>query len=384
MSEDESPWVLYVDDEPINLQVFEANFRGRYRLLLAGSGREALELLAQRAGDVALLISDQRMPEMGGVELLEAVRKAYPEVHRMLITAYSDLNAVTDAVNRGQVMRYIVKPWIKSELAAAIDDALAIYRLQLELRGLQTRMLQSDRLAAIGQISAGIAHELMNPVSYMVQNIATLRGELQVLERFCRDHLAQSPDPEVEGTLADLPSLLEDVEGGARHIREIATGIKKQAKGDDREQEADLAEVVGFAAKMARSEVGRRARVQVSGSPVRVRGGPVRLTQVVLNLLVNAAQAMEGLERPGLIEVRWAEDGGRVRLDVADNGCGIAAENLQQVFKPLFTTKAKGTGLGLGIAREIVREYGGELSLSSTPGAGTTVTVALAKVPPAR
>jgi C4-dicarboxylate-specific signal transduction histidine kinase len=111
--------------------------------------------------------------------------------------------------------------------------------------------------------------------------------------------------------------------------------------------------------------------------------GPVKLCQVILNLVVNAAQAMEGIGRTGKIDVRWATQDHNVILTVADNGCGIPVELQEKVFQPLFTTKPVGigTGLGLSICRELVTQYGGKLKLSSVPGEGTEIEISLIKAP---
>lgn len=383
MSTEELPLVLYVDDEDLNLRVFEANFRSRFRLALASSGAKALELLAARSADVGVIVCDEPMPGMSGVELLEKVAGAYPEVMRILITEYADLDSITDAVNRGQVWRYIVKPWNRSDLSAAIDDALRIHALQAEKRVIQSQLLKNERLATIGQVSAGLTHELMNPVAYICQNVVTLRRELATLQAYVGPALEERPDAAVGVTLSDLPALLDDIEAGARQIREIAVGVKKQAKGDEDARDADLEAVVSFAVRMARAEVGKRARIQVRGEPVRVVGAPARLTQVLLNLLINAGQAMDGRDRLGLIEVEWVVRPGGIELAVRDDGCGIPPENVQRIFEPLFTTKEAGTGLGLPISREIVREYGGDILIESKVGEGTSFTVKL-KAAPAR
>ncbi len=132
---------------------------------------------------------------------------------------------------------------------------------------------------------------------------------------------------------------------------------------------------------MARAEVRQRAKLVVEGQPARVKGGPVRLCQVLLNLIVNGAQAMDGTGRRGVVEIRWKDGGERVHLTVTDNGRGIPLDLQQKLFEPLFTTKApgEGTGLGLSICRELLRAIGGEISLRSTPGVGTTVEVLLPK-----
>src|SRR5262249_45401314 len=226
MATDESPAVLYVDDEPINLRVFDANFRDRFKIILSHSASEALAILANRENEIGVLISDQRMPELTGVELLERAKEIAPDIQRMVITAYSDVQAVMDAINRGQVIRYFVKPWNKEDLLVALEDSLHIFSLQSRLPAVETRMLQSERLAAIGQVSAGIAHELMNPVAYLTQNIEALRGELKVLSNFIGPRLQRDRDREVEQTLEELPQILADIETGSKHIRQVALGIR--------------------------------------------------------------------------------------------------------------------------------------------------------------
>src|SRR5262245_2395128 len=120
------PGVLYVDDEESNRRVFVANFRGRFPLLTASDGEEALAILARGAPTIGVLITDQRMPGMSGVELLERAREVAPAVGRMVLTAFSDVQVAMDAVNRGQVGRYFVKPWNREQLGAALQDALRI------------------------------------------------------------------------------------------------------------------------------------------------------------------------------------------------------------------------------------------------------------------
>ena len=380
---EEGSTVLYVDDELLNLRVFEANFRSRLNVVTCLSGREALEIISQRGSDIGVLIADQRMPEMTGVELLERVRVLAPDVQRMLITAYSEMQSVIDAVNRGQVTRYFVKPWVKEELLAALEDAVRISGLQSKLREVEARMMQSERLATIGQVSAGIAHELMNPISYMSQNIGVLRDELKIISAYVEPLLKNHPNDEVQQTLTDLPLLLSDVETGSNHIREVALGIRTQVQGDDEEAYSNLADVVGFAVKLARAEIRQRARVVVKGQSSRVHGGPVKLCQVLLNLIVNAAHAMEGTGRAGFIEIDWEDSADRVCLTVSDNGLGIPPELLEKIFQPMFTTKApgKGTGLGLSITRDIVHRLNGEIVIKSEVGVGTSVEIKLPKAP---
>jgi two-component system NtrC family sensor kinase len=382
MASSDAPAVLYVDDEPINLRVFEANFKHRFRVLTCTSGAETLERL-RGFGEVAVLVSDQRMPGMTGVELLEKARELLPDAQRMVITAYSDMQAVMDAVNRGQVSRYFVKPWVKEELLGALDEAVRVYGLTLRVREMQARLLQAERLATLGQVSAGIAHELMNPVSYVSQNVEAMRMELAAVTAYLTPRLLERPDAAAQAALEELPHILDDVEQGALHIRKVALGIRNQVRGLDVEETSDLADVAGFVSKLARGEIRNRAHLQVRGAAVNVHGGPVKLSQVLLNLIVNAAQAMDEATSGGRIELGWeAESDDAVRVWVTDNGRGIPLELQQRVFEPLFTTKpvGVGTGLGLSICRELVTELGGTLTLSSEVGKGTTVEFRLRRV----
>jgi C4-dicarboxylate-specific signal transduction histidine kinase len=384
MNPSDLPAVLYVDDDALNLRVFEANFGQRFRIIRCSTPAEALTMLEQKRNEIGVVLSDQRMPGMTGVELLERARTLAPDAKRMLVTAYSDMQAVIDAVNRGQVSRYFVKPWDRAEVQAALEDGLRIARLELRIREVEGRMMKAERLATLGQVTAGIAHELMGPVGYLSQNVASLRRDLECVVQYASRHLAEDPDSEVASVLEDLPSLLSDLATGAEHLRQVALGLRGQARGEDMENTADVAEVVAFAVKLARAEVRERARITTMGDSVKVSFGPVKMCQVLLNLIVNAAQAMEGTGRPGRIDVRWTTREQDVVLTVADNGCGIPQELQEKVFQPLFTTKpvGVGTGLGLSICRELVAQNGGSMKLSSTQGQGTEVEISLRRAPP--
>jgi C4-dicarboxylate-specific signal transduction histidine kinase len=383
MNASDLPAVLYVDDDALNLRVFDANFGQRFRIFRCSSPNEALALLEQRRAEIGVVLSDQRMPGMTGVELLERARSIAPDARRMLVTAYADMQAVIDAVNRGQVTRYFVKPWDRAELLAALEDALKIARLELRIREVEGRMMKSERLATLGQVTAGIAHELMGPVGYLTQNVSSLQRDMERVVQYVSRHLLTDPDAEVSSTIEDLPSLIKDLSEGATHLRGVALGLRAQARGEDMEATAEVAEVVSFAVKLARAEVRDKARLTSSGEPIRIVFGPVKLCQVLLNLIVNAAQAMEGTGRPGRIDVRWEARDEDVVLTVSDNGCGIPVALQEKVFQPLFTTKPVGigTGLGLSICRELVMQFGGQLRLSSTPGEGTEIELTFKRAP---
>src|SRR5687767_11295622 len=226
MNPSDLPAVLYVDDDALNLRVFDANFGQRFRIFRCSSPAEALATLEQRRSEIGVVLSDQRMPGMTGVELLERARTIAPDAKRMLVTAYADMQAVIDAVNRGQVTRYFVKPWDRAELLSALEDALKIARLELRIREVESRMMKAERLATLGQVTAGIAHELMGPVGYLSQNVAALRRDIDQVIEYVNKHLAQDNDRSVAETVKDLPSLIGDLVTGTEHLRQVAHGLK--------------------------------------------------------------------------------------------------------------------------------------------------------------
>ena len=360
---DVTPYVLYVDDEPSNLVVFEAGLEGEMPVLTASSGGRALELM--REHEVAVLLTDQRMPGMSGVELMSKVRAEHPDVIRMLVTAYSDVEAAVDAINDGQVHVYLRKPWEPVELKLALSQARDRYLTTRRLADLERRLVSTERMYALGVIAAGVAHEIRTPLTALVMNIELVQGVL-----------GGSMDAE---HLGQVKAALADAAHAVRALVDITNSMEVSTRAH-KESEIDLKEVVELAARSVRGEARRRGQVTLDLAPVPpVRGSRTRLGQVALNLLVNALQAFDpGRLASNAVRVRLGVDGEGVLLSVEDNGPGIAPELLGHIFDPFFTTKEDGgTGLGLAISRQIVQELGGTIEVRSVRGEGTTFLVHL-------
>ena len=248
-------------------------------------------------------------------------------------------------------------------------------------KALEQKLLQADRLSALGTMAAGVAHEVNNPLSYISSNLNFIGEEL-------REALG---DPEA---LRDPERLLHMMEGcvealdearqGTRRIREVVGDLTMFARGDEadsREGLADVRRALETSLNMAMPQLRHRARVvrHLKELPA-VRGNESRLGQVFLNLLINAGQAIaEGKARENAIEVHaWTEQG-EVMVEVRDTGAGIPPEDLAHIFEPFFTTKpvGVGTGLGLAISHGIISAMQGELSVESTVGKGTCFRVRL-------
>lgn len=354
--------ILYVDDDKTNLRVFAATLKSSFRVLCAESGREALEVLERE--EIAVLVTDQRMPSMTGVELLETTSREYPDVVRILVTAYSDLDAAIDAINRGHVSRYIRKPWTPEELRAVIGEAADVFRTRNQLRSLEQRLRETERVYAVGVIAASVAHDLRNPL--MVAQVS--------LDKARRALLRESP-----GRDSDASVRIEKASLALGRMAEIVNGMNLSQRMTRATTTADLAEVIRLTISCLHGAVRRRGELRVDLRPVpRVVGSPTALGQVMLNLLVNALEALpEGGSGP-VVTIGLRQEETTAVVEVVDNGPGMDPETLKHVFEPFFSTKPDGgTGLGLAISKRIVGEVGGSLEAASTVGEGSRFTVHL-------
>jgi PAS domain S-box-containing protein len=247
---------------------------------------------------------------------------------------------------------------------------LAFARDVTERKAMQEKMVQADRLAAVGTLAAGIAHEINNPLAYVLLGLQYLERELP--------KLAQDPT-----RLADALARLGEVRHGAERVGVIVRDLKTFARADEVARgPVDVRDVVEAAIKIADNEIRHRAMlVRAYEQTLPVHGNAVRLEQVFLNLLVNAAHAVSD-RTPASSEVKVvirSDSDRRVIVEISDNGPGIAPDVLSRVFDPFFTTKAVGvgTGLGLPICRSIIESFGGTIELDSVPGSRTTARVSL-------
>jgi two-component system, NtrC family, sensor kinase len=363
--------VLFVDDDEGNLLVSEAVCGDDFEVLTARSGAVALELM--RAYEVGVIVCDQRMPEMSGVELLEKVQAEFPESVRLLVTAYADVGAAIDAINRGRVRRYLKKPWEAEELKAEVADALERYMTRRQLHELERRLVQTERVYALGIVAAGIGHELRNPISWITTNLQHSLAELGELSSALKANDAVLASAKVD----EIRAALQDASMGAERVAEIVSAIQLSMMRPAGESEiVDLEEVMHLALRLVEGDLRRAGKldVQVSGSP-RVRGSRTQLSQIVVNLLINAVHAVAKLPPAGaVIAVRIGTDGKLASLEVADCGAGVPEQDRERIFDPFFTTKpGVGTGLGLAISRKIAAELGGTLEVERDARLGGAV-----------
>ncbi|WP_246357017.1 ATP-binding protein [Pyxidicoccus fallax] len=265
-------------------------------------------------------------------------------------------------------------------LAVVVDGAPArvtVARDFTERKRTQAQLMLTDRMASMGLLAAGIAHELNNPLAYVLSNLDFLHGTVGPRSR-----------PLSHDELLECRQVLDDAREGAERMRQIVRQLRVFSRVDDGKEEAvDVHRVLDSVTQMAASTVRARAKlVKEYGEVPPVQGNEGKLFQVFLNLVINAAHAIdEGQSESNEIRLTtFLDDGGRVMVVVRDTGHGIPPEHLRRIFDPFFTTKASGvgTGLGLSICDTIVNGMGGHISVESSVGAGTTFRVALNVAPP--
>jgi two-component system NtrC family sensor kinase len=259
--------------------------------------------------------------------------------------------------------------------------------LAARLEETQNQLMQSEKMAAIGQLAAGVAHEINNPVGFVNSNLGTLKlytGHLlDVIAAYETGDPALIASARQQADLAflrdDLPTLIHESQEGLGRVTRIVQDLKDFSHVDEAEQqEADLNAGIESTLNVVWNEIKYKAEViRELGDIPPVRCVPAQINQVFMNLLVNAAQA---IERRGRIILRSGQEDGFVWCEIEDNGKGMSADVQQRIFEPFFTTKpvGKGTGLGLSLSYDIiVKKHGGRLDVRSTPGVGSCFRLSL-------
>lgn len=387
--------VLVVDDEKKILRAVERLFfEDKYDVMTASSAKDGLSILSDMM-PVQVVISDYRMPEMNGIEFLKHVNRRWPDVVKVILSGYEDSGKVIPFIDEGKIDKLILKPWNNNELRVSIANAVEIYELRkrnreladelnrtnntlqdlnnnmeeiiaektAELESIQKDIAQSERLASLETIAAGIAHEVKSPLERIIEEAgyvrSTLPGDARITDgaetikkaslragRAIKGLLSFSSQILLEKSLTDVTGVIEDVLSS-----------------------------VEYQIRLRNIEVVRKFYPGVT--EIMIDGA--RMREMFINILSNSIEAMpEG--GTIIIRSRRVKDKSEKRyLQVTfdDDGCGIPREEIQRVFDPFFTTQrgAGKTGLGLSIAKGIVESHGGTIRVESRVGRGTKVFI---------
>jgi PAS domain S-box-containing protein len=268
----------------------------------------------------------------------------------------------------------------------------------IELKTAHSQILQQEKMASIGQLAAGVAHEINNPMGFIMSNINTLRRYMDKISEFMKvqsDVIGESGDAgvlklveekrralKIDYITGDIESLIRESLDGADRVKKIVQDLKSFSRVDEAEyKSADINTGLESTINIVWNELKYRATLlKEYGDIPMTKCRPGQLNQVFMNLLVNAAHA---IDKQGEIRVRTWLEGDSICIAIADTGCGIPEENQRKIFEPFFTTKevGKGTGLGLSIAYDIIKKHDGDIKVDSTDGKGTTFTIRIPIVP---
>ncbi len=372
--------ILVVDDEPGNLVVLEALLEDDWDVSTASSGAEAMAVLAEE-GPVDLVIADQRMPGMTGVELLAEIARRYPATVRIVLTAYTDVEPMMAAANLGLVYRFLLKPFDPVEMRAIVEDSMGLKGWAATLLSLvlaldarhkdlehstealheaRERLLAEERLATLGQLVSDMTDELNNRSAALSLLLGLVRQTVL--------------DPPVfraaEEAWADL--------GALRELLQQVRDYTRATSGDFCVERIDPRELMQKTMELFLMEdLGHRCPVQAHCDPDldTVKVDATRLQQALLALLRNAARASDA-GRSIDIAARRLPSG--VALEVEDHGQGMDAEQLANATEPFHSGfSSSGIGLGLEIVGLAAKAHGGRLSLDSAPGRGTKARIEL-------
>jgi signal transduction histidine kinase len=344
--------ILYLDDEGANLEVFKALFRKDYEIYLVTSPADAMAILEEK--ELNVIIADQKMPEMSGVEFFERILKKYPQPIRILMTGYTDIGSVIDAINKGQVYRYITKPWNEQELKLAIENAFEIYDVRRKLE--TTNLELKKRNDELNRFVYSASHEMKAP-------LMTISGILKMAS---------------ENNQIDASQYFLMIEKCTKNLQVFIKNIVDYYRNQRYEQQLKevsfeflLRELIeGYMFYESASDVNFSISVN---EKEKFAGDEFRLKVILSNVISNSIkyQKKENHNKKVIISITTTRDNAEILVE--DNGIGIPQKYLNRIFNMFFraTEFGQGSGIGLYIVKEAVEKINGMIDVSSEEGNGT-------------
>jgi signal transduction histidine kinase len=422
--------ILIIEDNPTDLKLLEGLVSKltlyRPHIECVGSVREAFNCI--ESNDYDLLLLDLNLPDSQGLTTLAKFRNVCPYIPIIIISGQYNHEMGMEAISNG-AQDYLVKGEYNAKMLsksiyfaierkkvekslkiAAKDLATAeIYlrqklseleKLNHDLQSTQEQLVQSEKMAGLGQLAAGVAHEINNPMGYIMTNLNTLNDYISVLNGILAQydslsHVMKSGEIEhgqevlnkidelvnekkIDFIVHDIDDLLKETKEGAKRVKDIVLELKNFARMDKNELvPININQSLESTIKVAWNEIRYKCKLHKTFSDVPViQGFPSQIGQVFLNIIVNAAQS---IEEYGDVFIETTSTENDVIITISDSGKGIPQSHLKNIFTPFFTTKApgEGTGLGLSIAYNIIQEHHGEIRVESELGKGTTFIILL-------
>jgi signal transduction histidine kinase len=390
--------ILAVDDEPYILNAIRRLFRDQpVRLETAESGEEALSVMAAYVPDLVIL--DITMPGIDGYEVCRRI-KSDTDLNRTMVLMLSAHNRLDDRLNGYRIAAddYLTKPYEPEELKAKVDVLLRLKcardklewlnsQLEAEVHRQANALMRKEKQAIIGQMIQGIVHNLRGPLMVIDGNRSIAELLVQSLMQ------EESREPQSIQTRQHLKKCLDKISEGTQRTATLINNLLAAGGRDDGDGKVDvnLNDVIRREADFLTHDLaekhGIRVHTDLANHLPMVKGHDTDFSQIVYNLIKNAADAMAYSETRDLTITTQHDPGGTITLRFSDTGCGIAAEALDKIFDPFFSTKSRrqegttdhstGTGIGLYFCSQLVKSYGGDISVESQSGQGTIFTITL-------
>ncbi|MEY2427640.1 MAG: hypothetical protein QOJ40_525 [Verrucomicrobiota bacterium] len=367
------PTLLVADDEPDMLRFLKSQLSTHYRVLEAVDGQQAIEKASQFLPDIILL--DMMMPEKDGLQACREIRERTPtaSIPIILLTARADEETKLAALSAG-ASDFLSKPFSTTELHVRIKNLVQSHQYQRkvskqnqvlestidQLKDTESQLVQSEKLASLGRMSAGIIHEINNPLNFATTGLFTLRNKGKYL----------AADQQ-----QDYQEVLKDVEEGIKRVKTIVSDLRMFTHPDtESRDQVEVSDVVASSLRFLSNELKDKVHIEqnVAGHQT-IWANKNKLIHLLVNLFQNSLDAIKAKSFDGEKPTLWIEgrlEPGRSLLIIRDNGMGIGAEHLDKIFDPFFTTKdvGEGMGLGLSICYRIMQDCEGKISVRTEKG----------------
>lgn len=351
--------VLYIDDEENNLHAFKASFRRQYEIYTANSAAEGLKLL--QSLDINVIIADQKMPNTTGVEFFQSISETFPDPCKILLTGYTDFEALTDAINHGDIYRYIQKPWADLDLSNTIKNAYDAYKAKIDLRNKIAELEKTND--ELNRFIYSISHELRAP----------LVSVLGIVELVKMEGLYNSSG-EYWGLIETCSNKLDYYIQKTLQYYKNNKNTAEQVQIDFNKLISNLIEMYAYTDKSTSFEVNINQTTAFYGDLFRI--------EVILgNLISNAIKYQKEMELEKKVIIDVESNESYVEISITDNGMGILNEHLEKIFTQFFKSKAnQGSGLGLFIVKEALNKINGRITVNSNLNLGTTFKITIPNV----
>jgi signal transduction histidine kinase len=348
--------VLYIDDEENNLLAFKASFRRQYEIYTANSAAEGLKVLENLP--VEVIIADQKMPETTGVEFFKSITHSYPDPIRILLTGYTDISALADAINHGDIYRYITKPWNDLELHNSIKNAHEAYKAKIDLRNKIKELEKTND--ELNRFIYSISHELRAPLVSVIGivNLVKMEG--------------------LYHSSGEYWELIESCSNKLDYYIQKTLQYYKNNKNVSDKSEINFQKLVDEIVDLY-SYTDRDTKFNINiNQPYPFTGDAFRLEVILGNLISNAIKYQKDNEQHKVVDINIDVNPFSAEISITDNGLGILNEHLEKIFTQFFKTKNnKGSGLGLFIVKEALNKINGKISVKSSLNQGTTFKITI-------